>query len=119
MRTGITSIIGTFKDLERLEELKGKQVFLKKENNFEFDNKFLEDIFKRLEGLFSNNGIEITEIKHFPYQERYFLKKEDRITIMNIIYNKNYRVTNIQLEDGLLLQDINEVIKDLKWDTQK
>ena len=85
------------KELEVLKELENKFIDIKKEE-FKFIDSALEEIYKTIKEKLKD--IEITNIDHLPYKERYSFKKGDKIAKIDITYNKKYQLTNFNHLSG-------------------
>ncbi len=84
--------------LNMFKELENSVILL--ENNIEFSDKNLEDIYKKIKKELNNINIEIVDIKHFSYRERYLFTNKNEIAKIDIVYNSRYQIKSFSLIEG-------------------
>lgn len=57
-------------------------------NNFQFKEDFLRDFYENLNEAIKPYNIQIINIKHLQYNERYMFRKDDMICILDFYFNK-------------------------------
>jgi tRNA A37 threonylcarbamoyladenosine biosynthesis protein TsaE len=87
-----------------LKSLENKTMFLNNEienkNEFIFNEDFLEDYYKAILKVMGENNIEITNIEHFNYLERYEFKHNNEISIIDFYYNGKKQFTRSQPQNN-------------------
>lgn len=107
MITNITMINGDYSIENSLKSLENQFVFF---NNFgdnaefDFPEEFLKDYYGMLLEICSNQNIQIIDIEHLPYMERYTFKQNDKAAIIDFNFNAKGQFTRTQMQKG---SDIN------------
>jgi len=89
--TNITSIeTNTLSSLLKiiLEPLRNCLLITKEKNDFNFSEPFLEDFYIQIQEKFNNLGIEISNIEHKQWMERYTFNRGNEIAVIDFYYNK-------------------------------
>jgi hypothetical protein len=84
--------------LNPLKKLENSIILIK--SNIIFDDKNLEEIFKEIKRKLYDLNIEIVNIQHFPYRERYLFTNEKENATIDIIYNSKYMIKSFSLVEG-------------------
>jgi len=88
------------------------------ENLFGINDEFLLSIYKKVFQIITNMGVEIYDIKHYSFQERYIFKKEEDFLSINIFYNSKNQITKIIFnEENNYLKGILDSLKELENST--
>jgi hypothetical protein len=98
--------IGPFADamMHVLEPLLHRRVDLIEQNSkeerkaFRFDELFLEDHYRYISSLLNSDGIEVVDIKHNQWQEKYTFRRENDHTVIDFSYNGKKQFTHFQAE---------------------
>lgn len=67
-------------------------------------NSALNDLFRKVQACIANKGIEITDVRHYQYQELYVFKYEDQFAEVQFNYNAKHKVSSVQVRGSGLLQ---------------
>lgn len=78
-----------------LEPLKNHLLVVKTENHFNFLEPFLEDFYTEIKEKLNNLGIEISNIEHKQWMERYIFTRNNEIAIIDFSYNGKRQITSI------------------------
>ena len=103
MITDITMINGDYSIANELKSLKNQFVFFNDFGDnveFDFPEEFLKDYYGLLLEICSNQNIQIIDIEHLPYMERYTFKQNDKVAIIDFTYNSKGSFTRIQYQRG-------------------
>lgn len=84
--------------LNPLKELENSVILIK--NEIIFNDKNLEEIFKEIKRKLNDSNIEIVDVQHFPYRERYLFTNEKETATIDLIYNSKYVLKSFSLVDG-------------------
>ncbi len=71
-----------------LKPLRNRLLITKEENDFNFSEPFLEDFYIQIKERFNNLGIEISNIEHKQWMERYTFNRGNEIAVIDFYYNK-------------------------------
>ena len=107
MITDITIINGDYSIANELKSLENQFVFFNDfgdNTEFDFPEEFLKDYYDLLLKICSNQNIQIIDIEHLPYMERYTFKQNDKVAIIDFTYNSKGSFTRTQYQRGT---DIN------------
>lgn len=81
---------------------------------FKFDKKFLEDFYKSIKPIFQSQNIEIKDIKHLNYCERYLLSNGLQTCLMDYCYNGKEVFTNYSIKgDNDLKTIVSNILEQL------
>lgn len=81
---------------------------------FKFDKKFLEDFYKSIKPIFQLQNIEIKDIKHLNYCERYLLSNGLQTCLMDYCYNGKEVFTNYSIKgDNDLKTIVSNILEQL------
>lgn len=87
-----------------LKSLENKTLFLtnitKNKNQFIFTEIFLEEYYNAILNVISNHDIEIIQIEHFNYLERYTFKQNNEVSIIDFYYNGKKQFTRSQPQNN-------------------
>ena len=93
-----------------LEPLKKHILTVEQHNNFTFNEQFLEDFYLVLKDKLSNIKINISNIEHLNYMERYTFSRKNEIAIIDFYYNEKGQfkspTPNNKSNSQLLIKDI-------------
>ena len=93
-----------------LEPLMNHLLIIETENNFSFSEPFLEDFYFQMKEKLNNLGIEVSNIEHNQWMERYTFKRDNEIAIIDFFYNKKGQfkspAANNKSNSQLLIKDI-------------
>lgn len=107
MITDISMIRGSNSIENTLKKLVNQIIFFgdfEDEIDFEFPEKFLKDYYNLLLENCSKSNIQIIDIEHLPYMERYTFKQNDKAAIIDFNFNAKGQFTRTQMQKG---SDIN------------
>ena len=107
MITDISMIRGSNSIENILKKLVNQIIFFgdfEDEIDFEFPEKFLKDYYNLLLENCSKSNIQIIDIEHLPYMERYTFKQNDKAAIIDFNFNAKGQFTRTQMQKG---SDIN------------
>ncbi len=96
--------------LEFLEPLKNKIITNEKSNNFIFSEDFLENFYSKLKEKLDEQSINIDNIEHMQYKERYSFSKDDKLTTIDFSYNGKKEFTNKQIMKSSNQELFDEII---------
>ena len=65
-----------------------------------FFNYFSDWLKNEINDKIADMKIEIENIQHYPYREAYLFKQNDNIYRIDLIYNKNWEISKIQVSDS-------------------
>ena len=77
-----------------LEALKNHLLVVKIENHFNFSESFLEDFYIKIKEKLNNLGIEISNIEHKQWMERYIFRRNNEIAVIDFTYNRRGQITS-------------------------
>lgn len=87
-----------------LKPLENKTLFLsnitENKNQFIFAENFLEEYYNAILNVISNHDIEIIQIEHFNYLERYTFKQNNEVSIIDFYYNGKKQFTRSQPQNN-------------------
>lgn len=87
-----------------LKPLENKTLFLTNitdnKNQFIFAENFLEEYYNAILNVISNHDIEIIQIEHFNYLERYTFKQNNEVSIIDFYYNGKKQFTRSQPQNN-------------------
>jgi len=93
-----------------LEPLKKHILIVEQHNNLTFSEQFLEDFYLVLKNKLSNIKINISNIEHLNYMERYTFSRKNEIAIIDFYYNRKGQfkspTPNNKSNSQLLIKDI-------------
>ena len=107
MITDISMIRGSNSIENVLKKLVNQIIFFgdfEDEIEFEFPEEFLKDYYNLLLENCSKSNIQIIDIEHLPYMERYTFKQNDKAAIIDFNFNAKGQFTRTQMQKG---SDIN------------
>ena len=107
MITDISMIRGSNSIENILKKLVNQIIFFgdfEDEIDFEFPEEFLKDYYNLLLENCSKSNIQIIDIEHLPYMERYTFKQNDKAAIIDFNFNAKGQFTRTQMQKG---SDIN------------
>lgn len=97
--------------LELLIPLKKTIIVSKKSSYFTFAESFLEDFYSELKSKVSAKNINIDNIKHTQYKERYSFSENDKLTAIDFYYNGKKQFTNREIVNGSNQELFDEIIE--------
>ncbi len=87
-----------------LKPLENKTLFLtnitESKNQFVFAENFLEEYYNAILNVINNHNIEIIQIEHFNYLERYTFKQNNEVSIIDFYYNGKKQFTRSQPQNN-------------------
>lgn len=87
-----------------LKPLENKTLFLtniiENKSQFMFAENFLEEYYNAILNVISNHDIEIIQIEHFNYLERYTFKQNNEVSIIDFYYNGIKQFTRSQPQNN-------------------
>lgn len=94
-----------------LQPLKGRVIFditrSQHEDNFEFDEPFMEQLYDRLKGVCDESDINISNIKSMQNCQRYIFEKTGETGVLDIYYDGKKKFTKcIPQQNGTTSQDL-------------
>lgn len=90
-----------------LEPLKKHLLTVETHTNFNFSEPFLEEFYSHIKEKVENIGVQISNIEHLSWMERYTFVRNKEIEIIDFYYNKKGQPTPSKLvNNSLLTNDI-------------
>jgi len=87
-----------------LKQLENKTLFvtnnIEKTNQFTFAEDFLEEYYNAILNAVNQHNIDIIQIEHFNYLERYTFKQNNEISIIDFYYNGKKQFTRSQPQNN-------------------
>jgi len=96
---------------ELLNPLKNTIVVNKKADDLTFTEEFLEDFYLALKDKLNEKEINIDNIEHMQYKERYHFSINNKSTVIDFSYNSKKQFTNKQMGNGSNQDLFNEIIE--------
>jgi len=97
-----------------LEPLKNHLLIVETDDNFIFTEIFLEDIYINIKEKIQSLGIEVSNIEHNQWMERYTFVRNKEIAVIDFSYNKKGQVKSInpnsRSNSQLLIKNILECL---------
>jgi len=80
---------------------------------------FLWELFRKIKGVCDDCGVEISDLKHLPYRDRYSLQREGTFLDFDVTYRKNGQISGISelsrtTGDTVLFDEVLTAIKNIR-----